>query len=633
MGVQDFSQLTAANHWHDPVLIAGANPVGLITALGLARYKIPCVVIEEGAGASLESNQIALLDATTLSILDAWGGLGRYIASQGLIPDVERVLLRKSLLYSTTLPAQAPGTSYPRQVALHHAALESLLLQALQQIGGCQVLWQHRVKRFASDFSGIDVELDTPGGLKFLRAPYLLVTADLPNTLGIGKKTSDGVDNDGYPGSRGQEAGGQSQGQWRGRPQGSPPPSSSTPAPTMIANGLYERYLSVDVLTELESPRERWIWFDAPGNSGYVTQVFTLPGGLVRILYQLGPGDDLGAIQQAEALQRRIEATLGARPYEVIAISSHACKRGVIERFKNRRALFLGSAAHHVALLGASEVNSGVLDAWNLLWKLALVRAGLALEDLLNTYHDERHATVIDYTKSIDKTLAFVTPARGLAAWKRNTTLRLSQPFKFLRDSIDPGGMPAISSSIARVGSPILSDDHRLYLGGRFTKLPAEQNAVLKRFRQGPRVGALAPSLALPDADTGMLVPLLGQLSSGFLALCFTNDVDMAMSVLRRLPMDMSGIPVLFYLITPTMPAVTAGYGIRTLVDMEGKVARAYNAGPHSLYLVRPDGIIAARRFDSDFNDIPALLRHAIGEDVVDSQTRIPRPKMVSPGN
>ena len=589
MGVQDFSQLTAANHWHDPVLIAGANPVGLITALGLARYKIPCVVIEEGAGASLESNQIALLDATTLSILDAWGGLGRYITSQGLIPDVERVLLRKSLLYSTTLPAQAPGTSYPRQVALHHAALESLLFQALQQIGGCQVLWQHRVKRFASDSSGIDVELETPGGLKFLRAPYLLVTADLPNTPGIGKKTSDGVD--------------------------------------------YERYLSVDVLTELESPRERWIWFDAPGNSGYVTQVFTLPGGLVRILYQLGHGDDLGAIQQAEVLQRRIETTLGARPYEVIAISSHARKRGVIERFKNRRALFLGSAAHHVALLGASEVNSGVLDAWNLLWKLALVRAGLALEDLLDTYHDERHAAVADYMKSIDKTLAFVTPARGLAAWKRNTTLRLSQPFKFLRDSIDPGGMPAIFSSIARVGSPILSDDHRLYLGGRFTKLPAEQNAVLKRFRQGPRVGALAPSLALPDADTGMLVPLLGQLSCGFLALCFTNDVDMAMSVLRRLPMDMSGIPVLFYLITPAMPAVTAGDGIRTLVDMEGRVARAYNAGPRSLYLVRPDGIIAARRFDSDFNDIPALLRHAIGEDVVDSQTRIPRPEMASPGN
>ena len=39
--------------------------------------------------------------------------------------------------------------------------------------------------------------------------------------------------------------------------------------------------------------------------------------------------------------------------------------------------------------------------------------------------------------------------------------------------------------------------------------------------------------------------------------------------------------------------------------------------------MLRPDGYIAARRFDSDFQDIPALVRHAIGENVVDMQTRL----------
>jgi 3-(3-hydroxy-phenyl)propionate hydroxylase len=577
MAAQDISQLTAARHWHDPVLIVGANPVGLITALGLARYKIPCVVIEEGAGTSLESNQAALIDATTLSILDAWGGLGQSIASHGLIPGVERVLLRKSLLYSVTVPAQVAGTSYPRLVMLHHAALEQLLIQALQQSGGCQVLWQHRIKAFTSDPGGIDVELETTTGPKFLRAPYLLVT------------------------------------------------SESTNAPTMTSNTAYERYLSVDVLAELGSAAERWFWFDAPGNAGYVTQVFSLPGGLIRLLYQLAPGDELGDIQQAEALDRRVAAALGERPYEVIAVSSYARKRGVIERFKTGRALFLGSAAHHVALCGASEINSGTLDAWNLLWKLALVRAGLAMEDLLETYHDERHTATLDYMKSCEEMRAFVRPGTGMAVWKRNALLRLSKSFKFLRDSIHLHEPPGITGSIAQPGSSIFSDDNRLYLGGRFRSLPAEQSAALKRFRRGPQAGTLAPSLALPDADTGEVTPLLGRLSAGFLALCFTSDVDMAMSVLRRIPMDMSGVPILFYLITPTMPAAPAEEGVTILVDAQGKVARAYNAGPRTLYLVRPDGMIAARRFDSDFNDIPALLRHAVGEDVVDSQTRIPR--------
>ncbi|HEV2580247.1 MAG TPA: FAD-dependent monooxygenase [Ktedonobacteraceae bacterium] len=605
MVAQDIAQLPAAKYWHDPILIVGANPVGLITALGLARYKIPSVVLDEGEGVSLESNQVALLDATTLSILDAWeNGLGQFVASQGLIPAVERVFLRASQLYSAALPAHLPGSGYPQQVTLHHAALEQLLLQALQQIGGCQVLWQHRVKGFTHDHSGIDVELESPAGAKFLRAPYLLVTSDTSNAP------------DAAPGANQTVTTGSLA-----------PVAQSANKPSKHD----ERYLSVDVLTELESVGEQWFWLDAPFNPGHITQLFSLPGGLVRILYQLGPRDDSG--QQAEALQRRIEATLRGHPFEVIAISSHTRKRGVIEQFKEKRTLFLGSAAHHVALFGASEVNSGALDAWNLVWKLALVRAGLAMQDLLETYHLERHRAVIDYMKRTKETLAFVAPTSGLATWKRDTTLRLSHSFKSMRDSMRLSEARGASGSIAQADSPIFSDDNRLYLGGRFTRLTAEQNSTLKRFRQGPRVGMLAPSLALPDADTGAMTPLLGRVSSGFLALCFTNDIDMAMNMLRRIPVEMSGVPILFYLITPTIPAASAEDGITMLVDAQGRVARAYNAGQRSLYLVRPDGVIAARRFDSDFHDIPALLRHAIGEDVVDSQVHIPRPEMASSGS
>src|SRR5260370_1792010 len=70
-----------------------------------------------------------------------------------------------------------------------------------------------------------------------------------------------------------------------------------------------------------------------------------------------------------------------------------------------------------------------------------------------------------------------------------------------------------------------------------------------------------------------------------------------------------------------------ASDGITIVLDAERKAATIYNAGPRSLYLVRPDRIIAARRFDIDFNDIPALLPPAVGEDGVDSHRRIPRPQ------
>jgi hypothetical protein len=75
----------------------------------------------------------------------------------------------------------------------------------------------------------------------------------------------------------------------------------------------------------------------------------------------------------------------------------------------------------------------------------------------------------------------------------------------------------------------------------------------------------------------------------------------------------------------PHLPAAVAIDGIQVFLDAEGKAASAYNAGPRTLYLIRPDRYVAARRFDSDFNHISALLRHAVGEDVVDTQTRLRR--------
>jgi 2-polyprenyl-6-methoxyphenol hydroxylase-like FAD-dependent oxidoreductase len=583
MLTQDFSQLNPSPSWHDPILIVGANPVGLITALGLARNNIPSVVLEEGMGASLESDQVALLDPTTLEILDSWYGLGGLISSHGIIPQSQRVLLRKSTLSRAQLPAQQTGSPYPRQVNIHHADLEHILLQTLEQTGRCQVLWQHEVKGIVQDRTGIDVELNSPRGTKYLRAPYLLVTASPPTSIhtALGCAYSGEMSN--------------------------------------------ERYLSLDIQAQLDDPTERWLWFNAPSNSGRITQIHPLPGNLARILYQLAPGEDLAAILQSASIQQRIESTLGNRPYEVIAVNTHPFRRGVIERFKSGRVLFLGGAAHRLTLLGLSEVNSGALDAWNLVWKLALVRAGLALEDLLDTYHDEQHAAALAAMEQTGALLSFLAPAAGLATWKRNTSLRLGRA-NATQHLYDSPARPTYRTSA------LFSDDHRLYLGGRFTKLSSEQNAILKRFRQRPAVGSLAPSLTLPDADTGAPVSLLARSNAGFLALCFTSDIDMAMRALTRIPMDMSEIPIDFYLVTPTMPAVPTQQGVTIVLDEQNWAASAYNAGPRTLYLVRPDRVIAARRFDSDFNDIPALLRHAIGEDVVDSQTRIPRPEIASTG-
>ena len=129
----------------------------------------------------------------------------------------------------------------------------------------------------------------------------------------------------------------------------------------------------------------------------------------------------------------------------------------------------------------------------------------------------------------------------------------------------------------------------------------------------------------LLDADMGIPVPLSDYFGRGFVAFCFCADVEMGILVLERLQENLSDIPIELCLISQSLPATTEVDGIQVFLDEEGKAASAYNAGPRSLYLIRPDGYIAARRFDSDFHDISALVRHAVGEDIVDTQTRLRR--------
>jgi 3-(3-hydroxy-phenyl)propionate hydroxylase len=579
MALHDLAQLKAAKHWRDPIIIVGAGPTGMITALGLARYNVPCIILDENTGPSLEGSRAFLINQHTLEILGNWSNLAQQITQQGITLSGERIFVRKSTLYSMPIAASQPGAHYPSFVNISQSVHEAMFYSALQAMPGCQVLWQHRVTGITQDSDGVNVEVQSPSAVKYLRAPYVLAAdgaqSTVRNLLGI----SLSVKSNDY------------------------------------------RILTLDVQMQgAELPGERYFWFDPPFNPGHIAQLNPLPGKIYRLDYQLASKDDQLAIAQSTALHERIVATIGQQPYKLIWQNIYTYRQQLAERFISGRVLLLGDAAHVISPFGCDELNSGVQDAWNLVWKLVLLRAGQAQETLLDTYQNERHATNMENLRLADEMMHFMEPPTGLAHWKRNTNLRLSQPFKFLRKQLL---VDQLNNNFVYRDSPVTSDDHRLYLGGRFTKLPPEQSEILKHFRQGPVVGSLAPSVVLLDADMGIPVPLSNNFGRGFLALCFCSDAEMGILVLERLQENLSDIPIEPCLILQSHPATTAVDGVQVFLDEEGKAASAYNAGPRTLYVIRPDGYIAARRFDSDFRDILALVRHAVGEDVVDTQTRL----------
>lgn len=107
-----------------------------------------------------------------------------------------------------------------------------------------------------------------------------------------------------------------------------------------------------------------------------------------------------------------------ARPWQVTAY--------VADRFCEGRTFIVGDAAHSMPPTGGFGGNTGIHDAHNLAWKLALVTRGIASPALLETYDSERRPIA---EGTLGQSLA------RLAAWFKNLGDRLPPPPQIIEDS------------------------------------------------------------------------------------------------------------------------------------------------------------------------------------------------------
>lgn len=135
------------------------------------------------------------------------------------------------------------------------------------------------------------------------------------------------------------------------------------------------------------------------------------PGGLFR----LGGYDPVDSGDVREFLRRAVGQDFGLGEIVWQSRFGNATRQAV--SYRDGRVFLAGDAAHIHFPTGGVGLNTGVQDAMNLGWKLAAVLRGEATEELLDSYHAERHpvgAAVNADTQAQTALLTAITP-EGLA--------------------------------------------------------------------------------------------------------------------------------------------------------------------------------------------------------------------------
>ena len=241
-----------------------------------------------------------------------------------------------------------------------------------------------------------------------------------------------------------------------------------------------------------------------------------------------------------------------------------------IAHYRKGRVFLAGDAAHIHSPVGAQGMNTGIQDAWNLGWKLALVTRGAAGEQLLDSYEAERWPvgrTLLRVTDRVFSTFTRAMSAGPLASWARALVAKRVLP-RLLA-----------SSWLRSLAFRFVSE-----LGIRYRHTPAVTEGR-PRLHGGPHAGD-----RLPDARLtldGQVVALQRAVVGPHLSLVLCGDAKAwSAPPITGLVERFSGLVRIHHLSLRPLPG-ELGCDADTLAMLGVRDA--------AQYLVRPDGYIAFR--------------------------------------
>ena len=343
------------------VIIVGAGPTGLSLACQLTRYGVDFVVLEKNEGVTPYSKALGV-HARTLEIYEQLG-LAQQAVQNGTIAGKVRLLEKGEVVGEVDLSNIGEGLSpFPYMLVLEQSQNERLLYEYLQSHAR-DVLWQTELKTFSQNKSGVTANVsDQTGTTQVIEGKYL-VGCDGPKSpvrhaLGLS-----------FAGSTFERL-------------------------FYVADVRIDWKFSHDALHGCLAKNSVVAFFPMPGEKRWRI-VGSFPEGSNKpegeILY--------------EEIEARIkqEAELDLDITRVDWFSTYKVHTRHVERFSAGRCFLAGDSAHIHTPAGGQGMNTGIQDAYNLAWKIALSLNGSAAERILDTYNEERLPNAIKLLQTTDR--------------------------------------------------------------------------------------------------------------------------------------------------------------------------------------------------------------------------------------
>ena len=548
-----------------PVLIAGAGPVGLTAALLLANWQIPTVVLEAQPGHQDIGSRAICFQRDVLDIFDRIGCADAMVA-EGLTWTTSRTFYREHQLFTATYDEPAAGQLPPWTNISQDSVERYLLAKALTE-PLITLKFGHPVTAIADHGDRVEAS----AGPATFTGSHLVAADGARSTV----RQLLGIEFDG--------------------------------------KSYADQFLICDIRAELPFARERRFYLDPAWNPGRQVLAHPCPDGVWRIDWQVPAGFDLPAEQASGALDGRIRRITGGVPYELIWASAYRFSERVAGTFSvgqcgpaqssptqcsptecsptecspTQRMFLAGDAAHVYAPFGARGLNSGIQDAENLAWKLAFTIGGWSPPTLLGTYHVERAAAARENLRVTSATMDFLVPQTDERRRWRTEVLE--------RAVTDPQARKLIDSG--KLAEPFWYPDSPLTTPGRPDAIPPPPSPLGWQTQRPPAPGVLCPDGPALAPASGMQATRLRKIFSQKLVI-LTQDSTTAAAA-GKVAAEAIAAPV-------------AALALAEL-DPTGELRRALDATADSVHVVRPDGHLAAVLPRFEPGGLAAALRRAIG--------------------